>query len=399
MTTNHNRLRYLLQQYQLKQITWEEMQELFAGINAGENEAAVQQYLAEVLENPASGNAHTNIDWEFMFRTITREDIVAMPPVRVRYMKQFWWAAAAIVILVGITAIWWLTGKPTPSTENAPGGMAQATILPGCEGAMLTLADGTLVSLDTIKNGAIALQGGAKATVVNGALVYERTGDGVVYNTMSTPKGRQYQLTLPDGTRVWLNAASSIHFPTVFAGKERRVQLSGEAYFEVAKDREMPFKVMARNNAEVEVLGTNFNVSAYDNEELINTTLLEGAVRITPVATTPNIAGKDVVLKPGQQARLSVTKQAPVQLIENVDPDKVMAWKKGLFNFEDESLQEIMKQLERWYDIDVVYEKDIPDIALTGKMTRGVTLNKLLPALEKMGLHYRLEGRRLILLP
>ena len=399
MRNNHHRLYYLLHRYQLKQISWEEMQELFSIIDAGENELHIEQYLDKELEKAATLSTSVMVDWEFMFRQVTKDEKMKVSSAGVRFMKRTWWAAAAIVILAGLTAIWLLTGKPVFGPGTVSSEMPQTTIQPGRDGAVLVLSDGTTVSLDTVRNAVISLQGGARAKVVNGILVYERTGDEIAYNTMSTPKGRQYQLTLPDGTKVWLNAASSIRFPTVFAGKDRSVQLSGEAYFEVAKNREMPFKVIALNNAEVEVLGTHFNVYAYESESVINTTLLEGSVRMTPFSITSNMADQGILLKPGQQARLAVTEKTPVQLIGNVDLDKVMAWKNGLFNFEDASLQEIMKQLERWYDIEVVYEKNIPDIALTGKITRGVTLNKLLPALEKMGLHYRLEGRKLILLP
>ncbi|QEC40254.1 FecR family protein [Pseudobacter ginsenosidimutans] len=399
MTIHQDRLGYLLHRYQLKQISWEEMQELFANINDGGNELVVQQFLGEKLDNTAVDSTPVPVDWEFMFRYVTQEEKTVESPGSIHFMKRTWWAAAAVIVLAGLTAIWLLTGRPASVPETVSADRTQTIIQPGRNGAMLTLSDGSTVLLDTIRNGVVALQGGSRAKVVNGILVYEKTGDEIAFNTMSTPKGRQYQLALPDGTKVWLNAASSIRFPTVFAGKDRSVHLSGEAYFEVAKNREMPFRVIARNNAEVEVLGTHFNVCAYDNETMINTTLLEGSVRMNPISTAANMADPGMVLKPGQQGRLSVTEKAPVQLMENVDTDKVMAWKNGLFNFEEASLQEIMKQLERWYDIEVVYEKNIPEIALTGKITRGVTLNKLLPALAKMGLHYKLEGRKLILLP
>jgi ferric-dicitrate binding protein FerR (iron transport regulator) len=211
-----------------------------------------------------------------------------------------------------------------------------------------------------------------------------QTKNEILYNTMSTPRGRQFEITLPDGTHVWLNAASSIRYPTVFAGNERKVELDGEAYFEVTKNAKQPFIVRARNKATIEVLGTSFNISAYENEKSLNTTLLDGSVKVN-----------GTILKPGQQARVTDA----VRVTDHADIDKVMAWQRGFFNFEGATLEEVMQQLERWYDIDVEYEQGIPDIEFGGEMSRNMSLNGVLVALEKSGIHYRLEGRKLIVLP
>jgi ferric-dicitrate binding protein FerR (iron transport regulator) len=279
---------------------------------------------------------------------------------------------------------------------KAPSQLAQH-ILPGHEGAVLTLADGSQVQLDTIQNAVIALQGGATAKVVNGTLIYEESGQQhqLLYNTMSTPKGRQFRLTLPDGSGVWLNSASSIRFPTVFAEEERKVEVTGEAYFEVAENPAKPFRVSINNKAEITVLGTYFNINAYDNEESIATTLLAGSVRVTNLLQ-PAAGSAPVTLQPLQQAQISPA-GAGIQLVSNVDPEKVMAWKNGLFHFENATLAEIMRQLERWYDIEVVYESTVPDIALKGEITRDVPIGDLLTALKKLGVHYKLEGRRLLI--
>lgn len=305
-----------------------------------------------------------------------------------------WWAAAAAVVFIIAGAITYtMYDKPGRDATGVPVAV-QHDVPPGKEGAILTLADGRQVSLDTVKNATVALQGGVTAKVVNGSLVYEGKGEVVAYNTMTTPKGRHFQVTLPDGTKVWLNAASSIRYPTIFMGAERRVEVSGEAYFEVTKNPTKPFLVNVAGKAEVEVLGTQFNVNAYENEESINTTLLEGSVRVILLGQKIR-PGREVILQPGQQAQIA----AAIRVIPNADVDKVIAWKNGLFNFEGATLQEVMKQLERWYDIEVVYEKDVPKMELTGEMTKGVTLNGLLIVLEKLGVHYRLEGRKLIVLP
>jgi transmembrane sensor len=315
------------------------------------------------------------------------------PVHRVHFLRKWGWAAAAAILILSVGAYLFTTNKKT--AQPADRLVKNVDIPPGKDGAVLSLADGSQVLLDTIKNGTIALQGGAIAKVVNGALLYEASGDEVVYNTMSTPRGKQYHVILPDGTEVWLNAASSIRYPTVFKGKQRTVTMTGEAYFEVAslpltpsggggtKGR-MPFIVDVDGKAEVEVLGTHFNVDAYDNNTALSTTLLEGLVKVNGTTITP-----------GQQARITNV----LKVVNNADTEKVMAWKNGLFNFEGATLEEVMKQLERWYDIEVVYEKGVPDIEFGGEMTKNISLKGLLLVLEKSDIHFRLEGRRLIVLP
>lgn len=311
---------------------------------------------------------------------LAAEKVIQTP---VRSMRR-WWAAAAVLLLIGAgTGIWLMNKKSDHPTET----VYTNNIQPGKEGAILTLADGSRISLDTVKNASIPLPGGVTAKVVNGALRYEGTGLGTVYNTMSTPNGRQFRLTLPDGTEVWLNSTSSIHFPTAFTNGERKVNITGEVYFEVAHDAARPFRVTVNDQTEITVLGTQFNVNAYDNEGKIATTLLEGSVQVSNRTAA-------VTLKRGQQAQIA-TGATAIQVINHNNTDQVVAWKNGLFSFENASLAEIMRQLERWYDIDVVYETTVPDIALKGEITRDVPLNDLLTALSKMGVQYKLERRRL----
>lgn len=317
------------------------------------------------------------------------KDILSVDKVRpVHSIRRYWMAAAAILLLLAAGAYIWQL-RPADK-EVVVTNTTTKDIAPGKAGAVLTLADGTEVVLDSVGNGVIANQQGAKVMLQGGQLAYYAdgsTGSTPAYNTMTTPKGRQYNLVLPDGTGVWLNAASSIRFPTRFTGNERRVDVTGEVYFEVAHNAAMPFRARVNDKTEVEVLGTHFNIHAYKDEAGMNTTLLEGSVKI---------AG--VTLKPGQQASISNNERA-VHVIDHADIDKIMAWKNGLFNFNGASLPEVMKQLERWYDIEVVYEKGIPDITFGGKMTKGVSLNGVLIALEKSEVHFRLEGRKLIVMP
>lgn len=316
--------------------------------------------------------------------------VVPKPARRVHFMKKWAWVAASILIAFSVGVYIWTADQK--STETKVAKVNTDHIAPGKDGAILTLADGSLVLLDTIKNGVIALQGGATAKVLNGELVYEATGKEVVYNTMSTPKGRQYQLTLPDGTKVWLNAASSIYYPTVFTGEERSVKITGEAYFEVVRNTRMPFRVNVNNKAEVEVLGTGFNVNAYDDEDTIRTTLLEGSIALKKDS-------KKVMLKPGQQGRIaSAIAYGGNITVETVTTENVVAWRNGLFNFHGASLQEVMRQLVRWYDIKVRYENNIPDISFGGEMSRNVSLEGLLRTLQASEVKFRMEDDRTLVI-
>lgn len=315
----------------------------------------------------------------------------AAPVKKMRF--GYWWAAAA-VLLLSIAGYWWIDHNlHAPPVETAK----NKEIAPGKEGAILTLANGSQLLLDTFTNGMVALQGGATARVINGALVYESTGSSeVVWNTISVPRGRQYHLTLSDGTVVWLNAASTIRYPVQFTGSTREVRITGEVYMEAASDAGRPFRVNVNDKAAVDVLGTAFNINAYDNENIIATTLIEGKIKVFNT-TSQGIPSK--LLLPGQQARIAHTNASPVNVISDVDVEKVMAWKNGLFNFNGASLEQVMKQLERWYDIEVVYEQGIPEKKLIGKMTKDVTLNGLLIGLKELDIHYRLENRKLVILP
>ena len=324
-----------------------------------------------------------------LMEQVGSEDGTAPAPVhRVHFMRRWGWAAAVAVLALGLGA--YLLGGREKSREPVVAAEGRQDIAPGKNGAVLTLADGSQVELDSLGNGVIATQNGTKVRLNNGQVVYDETGEpaAAAFNTMTTPRGRQFRITLPDDTKVWLNAASSLRYPTAFTGKERRVEVTGEAYFEVAQNKDLPFRVVVNNTTEVEVLGTHFNINAYTNEQAIHTTLLEGSLRVLN-------NGRGALLKPGQQAQVS----AGIKVADNVDIDKVMAWKNGIFNFEGATLEQFMRQVERWYDIEVEYEKGVPGITFWGKMTRDIPLSGLLVVLEKSNVRFRLEGRRLIILP
>jgi transmembrane sensor len=304
-------------------------------------------------------------------------------------------AAASIIGLILVGTFFWFNRdeqREVSQTEVRKNGYKN-DVLPGGDKAILTLADGSTIVLDDAQNGALTQQGATKVIKLGGKLAYDPTGAGsteVVYNTITTPRGGQYQIELPDGSQVWLNAASSLRFPTAFAGKERRVEISGEAYFEVAKNKNMPF-VVSVNGAEVQVLGTHFNVMAYQEEDVVKTTLLEGVVQFVSGNSTS-------LLKPGQQSQL--TKEGQVKVVSGIDVDEVMAWKNGMFHFENVDIETIMQQLSRWYDVEVVFKSKNTREQFVVEMPRSSKLSDVLRVLELTGdIKFEIEGKKVIVSP
>ncbi|MDQ0110211.1 ferric-dicitrate binding protein FerR (iron transport regulator) [Chitinophaga terrae (ex Kim and Jung 2007)] len=351
--------------------------------------------LAELNKQYAAFKAVAVKELEALHR---QQSGIPSPVLPVPFFRRAWtrYAAAVLLLLAGAWYFW-----PAKSPERPKQASIQPIeVMPGQDGAILTLADGSQIRLDSSANGVVARQGSAVLSVNNGQLRYKAAGEASVeetFNTLTTPKGRQFRIQLPDGTTAWLNAASSIRFPTQFANDARRVDITGEVYFEAAsmmKDgKPVPFLVNADNKFEVTVLGTHFNVNAYADEPALNTTLLEGKVAVA-------VGKQKLVLKPGDQASLIMRgKEAGKMTVKAADIGKALAWKNGVFDFEDARIDEVMRQLKRWYDIDVKYESGVPDIEFVGKMTRDIPLNGLLIALEKSNVHFRLEGRTLIVMP
>lgn len=314
------------------------------------------------------------------------EGAVTLRPVHGK--RRLWVAAAAAVFLLGAGyAIYRVWQQPTPA-------MAQhQDVQPGHAGAVLTLADGSQVVLDSLRNGVVANQGGAAVNLQNGQLIYNTNAHTkeLAYNTMSTPRGRQYQLVLPDGSKVWLNAASSLTYPVAFDGAERKVKVSGEAYFEVAAQTK-PFKVEVSDGMEILVLGTHFNINAYTDEASANTTLLQGSVKVVT-------RGASQLLHPGEQAQVPAN-ATYIKLEQNIDGQAVIAWKDGSFAFNHADLKTVMRQLSRWYDIEVVFEGNVPAGSYSGEIDRSLTLEQVLKGLSKTRLNYKIEnGRKLVIQP
>ncbi|MGX5818722.1 FecR domain-containing protein [Chitinophaga lutea] len=297
--------------------------------------------------------------------------------------RRFWWAAAAVLILLGGAAAYFL--RPQPAREAVP--VASAIVLPGTDKATLTLADGTEVELDSAGNRLIR-QGGASVLQDAGSLDYAAQDNHAAgFHTLRTPRGGQYKIVLEDGSRVWLNAASSLRYPAAFTSGDRIVEVNGEAYFEVAHNAARPFQVKIGTQASVTVLGTRFNINAYDDETAISTTLVEGSVRVSS-------PGGEAVLRPGAQAR--VTAGGGIRVVE-ADAEQAIAWKNDVFNFRDADVPSVMRQLSRWYDVEVVYEGKVPAAHFQGEIQRDLPLQDVLEGLKTAGLQFRTEGRKIFI--
>lgn len=317
------------------------------------------------------------------------------PVVRRRWLKMAAAAAAAVILITG--TYFFLNNRH--SVLEGKQDIAQARdVAPGTNKAVLTLANGSKIILDSAHNGILAKQSGSTVTKTDsGQLSYtidrNRTSEKsntIEENILSTPRGGQYQLVLPDGTKVWLNAASSITYPTAFIGKERRVTITGEVYFEVIHNDRQPFHVIT-NSTEIQDIGTQFNINAYADESGIKTTLLKGSVRL--------IENKNrIVLKPGQQGITGMQGNNQIQVTSDIDIAKIMAWKNGWFEFDQTDLPVIMRQISRWYNVDVTFEGNGRGQKFFGRISKDVPLSNILQSLEanSKGVKFKLEGTKLI---
>jgi transmembrane sensor len=387
---DENRFSDLLNNYLTGTMTEPERKELSAMLgDPGYQKVLEQQLLQELEGRRFESQGHE--DALALVQQHLTEQLGAKKGKRL-FVFPKWFAAAAaalIIICIGPGFFWWRKSLHEHNllvkTNTAAG------IRPGSNRAVLSLDNGVQIPLDDSVSGEVATQGGTEIVKTDSAeLRYRSTGESgstAHMNTLSTPRGGTFRLVLPDGSRVWLNAASSITFPTVFTGKSRTVTISGEAYFEVAQDKEKPFRVHL-NDIDIGVLGTHFNVNAYGNEQKIRTTLLEGKIELTK-------GRYRTVLSPGDQA-FSGAEDMVVRL-DAEDLERQVAWKSGLFDFDNADLPVIMRQLERWYDIQVRYEGDVPQRRFRGELSRALELNDILEVLREVNVRYRIEGRTLII--
>jgi transmembrane sensor len=310
-------------------------------------------------------------------------------------MRWFKWVAAASVMLMVYSGYLLVTKNVAKTTFDAVKSPLKKElpddIAPGQTGAILTLASGEKIILDSAENGSLAEQGNVAVVKKDGELIYKTEGKNIeaVYNTITTPKGRQFNLVLADGSKAWLNSASSITFPTAFVGAERKIIITGEAYFEVAHNASMPFIVESGKNV-VRVLGTHFNINAYDNEKVVSVTLLQGSVDVS----RGNVSK---IIKPGQQAQIN--SEEKINLVRDVDLNHVVAWKNGRISFQGADLGTVMRQMSRWYDVDIEYNSKVNDL-FYADMARSTMLSDVLKALElTTDVRFKIEGRKVIVVP
>lgn len=394
MSSDQARLHYLFQQYLGDTATPGEIREFWERLGTPDENDLVKQelwdcwYAMEPEKLPQR-------DWESVLQRIRQQAAIESKRSSLTRRLPGWRtavAAAVFCLLLGAAGFLFFKRPLKEMAKTEAVKPPKNDVPPGGNRAVLTLANGATILLDSAANGTLARQGNTRILKrAAGQLAYEPSKAGqakeVTYNLLTTPRGGQYRLQLPDGTLVWLNAASSIRYPTAFTGRERSVEVTGEAYFEVAQNASMPFRVRINNNMEVQVLGTHFNILAYNNEAAVKVTLLEGSLKVSEGSRTQ-------LLAPGEQAALS--KEDGIKLVEGADVDEAVAWKNGRFYFNNASLQDIMRQMARWYDVEVVYKDSITD-RYTVNTPRSEPVSQLFRFIELSGgVHFSIEGRKII---
>lgn len=392
MNENAYRIAYLIAGFIRKTLTEAEHDELDAWVESSDENMLLFEELTD------EKNIEANLAW--MDKTSTEKNLestkkqIEFTPEHknLKTKKWFYSVAASVILLVAAFGIYKIINNKQ-SKETSIAKNDQTGIQPGGNKATLTLSNGSVIDLTNTPNGLIK---GANGTIINkskdGEILYNDSGtinSAANYNILTTPKGGQYKVQLPDGSHIWLNAESSLKYPTVFANSERIVELNGEGYFEIAKDKTKPFKVKLADGSEVKVLGTHFNIMAYENENSKDVTLLEGSVEITKGNDEQN-------LTPGQQGRIISSK---IILVNAADTNQVTGWKNGQFIFHDADIQSIMRQVARWYDVDIKYETTNTQ-HFNATISRNEPVLRLLHILEETGqIHFKTENKIIYVLP
>ena len=411
---NSENIQELFQRFLDNKCTPGEVRLLLQYFDAGENETLLRELIRKQSEDANATPLSPELSKPLLDATYRKiqsaiaTDTQPFEAPEVPLYHRLWFrisAAAAVMLFISIAAFYFLHQRNdsiTAQTQNAAQQIKD--IPPGTNNAILTLDNGTRIVLDSAADGTLAQQGNIKVLKMNGQIAYDKAGNAdlqaaPIYNTITTARGNQYMVVLADGTKVWLNAASSIRFPFYFKGNERRVVITGEAYFEVAKDITRPFRVEFNNQSgekgEIEVLGTHFNVNAYPDEEDIKTTLLEGSVKVSK-------GNERVLIVPGEQVCVSSNPPSgskSITLKKDVVLSQVVAWKDGFFVFDNSDIKMIMRQVARWYDVEVIFEGNMLPESFTGKVSRNVPLSKFLKMLELNEVHVKTEGRKIIITP
>lgn len=395
---SNDRLQYLLEQYAADTSTPQETKELFGWIKRSKDDTLLKEKIEKLWSGHANNKQLPNVDWDAIYTKIINTPVIGQRHVWFRV------AAAAVIIIILSAGSYFLFNdhpiQPIAKTETQQQPKFENDLAPGGNKAVLTLANGTQIVLDSAGNGALTQQGNTKIIKLNNGQLYYNSLNGsslktgeVLYNTISTPRGGQYHVVLADGSKVWLNAVSSLRFPTSFTGKEREVELTGEGYFEVAHNAAKPFNVSV-NGIEVQVLGTHFNINAYSDEATIKTTLLEGSVKVGKGSASKVIA-------PGEQAQIENLGN-PKIIVQTVDVDVVLAWKNGRFIFHGNNIQSVMRQLARWYNVEVNYQGNVTDEEFVGVINRSryENISEILEMLEKTRtVSFAVNGHNITVMP
>lgn len=390
MSLSKERIHYLLEAYIFKHASSSEENELMEWILEAEEDSGLKSFILEIWNQHKSAGDLSYVNWDEIYSCIMRPPVVSIEP-KVRRLR---WArfAAAAVILVALATGTYLYFTPRSQYSVAMVQPKQNDIAPpSVSKAVLTLADGTKMELDSGAKGAIAVQGSVRIIKKSSEEIsyVGASSEEVNYNTLSVPRGsKPMMLLLSDGSKVWLNVSSSITYPTAFIGKEREVEITGEAYFEIAHDATKPF-IVRKGETSIEVLGTRFNVCAYDDAPSMKVTLLQGSVKVKNQKS-------QLIMTPGEQ--VVGTSEGHFRINKNADLDEVKAWREGKFDFNNADLATVMRQISRWYDVEVVY-RGKTDFHFGGQLSRNSSLVEIFKILELSGVKFTIDGRKVTVLP
>lgn len=393
-----SRLRQLLTDYSVGTISGPDLETLLDYVATHHGDADLDSLLAEMLED-TDLDFDLRVDSEGLYRRIVEHPRFWKKPGASKRPQWWWYGAAAAVLITSVMLL--IQTDPVNEPDRAvsvPSVVTRTVTTAPSDRPILRLAGGEVIDLDSASSGMLAVEDGTQIIFDGKALHYEgelvdANGE-IMRNTIVTPKGRQYQLVLPDGSRIWLNAATTLTYPVKFSKGKREVEVRGEAYFEVEKAEGWPFIVKTASQ-QIKVLGTHFNVSAYDDDQLAKTTLVEGRVKVASSSSEGPLAGQ--VLKPGQQA---ITLKGSDRIkIGAIDTEEVISWKENLFVFNNEEISEVMKKVSRWYDVEVTYLDGMAGKRIGGSIPRLEHVEDLMEALKATGLlHYKMEGGTVIVM-
>ena len=391
-----NRIIDLLKIYTEGSAIPEDEQELFDLIEITKDEKIIKSHIKNLLSEHKSNDGTPAVKWGRLFHKIVEEKNSRPSHPIIRKMSWTRWAAAVIFLLLG-TGYYFFSAHKGQKERRGLTKIEQTKTIdiapPAVVNAVLTLANGQKIILNSSGKGTLALQGSVNVVkLADGQIAYRGTTKEIEYNTLSNPRGSKIiTLSLADGSKVWLNAESSLRYPTAFSGNERKVEITGEAYFEVVHNPAMPF-VVCKGGTSIRVLGTHFNVKAYDDENSLDITLLEGSVSVMNVHSI-----QPKVIKPGAQAE--VGKDGAIELTESVDLNEVMAWKNGLFSFKGADIESIMRQVSRWYNVEVIFEKPVTE-RFYAEVSRSTSVSTLLEILEATkAVQFKINGNKIMVMP